>query len=441
MIIDFSISNFRSIREPQLLSFEATGDTHLEDYYVVKKGKYRLLKMATILGANASGKTNIIRAFSMFPQLILQPCETKTSQIHFEQFALDPDYNGKDTEMAINFLCNDKKYCYTVGFNNRVVSHELLQCHPFGELRSHKVYERFTDKDTGMSTIKWGEKYRAASATRDLNTNLLHNRTVFGAYQVSNIHLPWMKEIVDWVSTYLLPPVNNSEQGLFGYVSKQIDKQILDKKVMANLLTDADLGICDFLFKKEVKDIPQELITFILEDESAPAELKAKLKENPTAEEFKVELVHRGNQIKVPFEFSQESGGTQRYYELLGILLMLVKEPHFVAIDELECRLHPDLYEYFITLFLTNAQESQLVYTTHMREFLNDKDLFRDDSVWLTEKSDIGATELYSIADFDSNTLRASTNRYNAYNVGLLGAVPKLGATYIQSIKTKQSNE
>lgn len=88
----------------------------------------------------------------------------------------------------------------------------------------------------------------------------------------------------------------------------------------------------------------------------------------------------------VPFEFKEESGGTQRYYELIGILMLLVKESHFVAIDELECRLHPDLYEHFVTTYLNNANDSQMIFTTHMREFLDDKGLFRDDSVWLTEK-------------------------------------------------------
>lgn len=56
MVIDFSISNFRSIRDKQTLSFEATNSTHLEEYFVMKVGKYRLLKIATLLGANASGK-------------------------------------------------------------------------------------------------------------------------------------------------------------------------------------------------------------------------------------------------------------------------------------------------------------------------------------------------------------------------------------------------
>lgn len=88
MIIDFTVSNFRSIKEPQTLSFEATDDKHLEDYYVVEKGGYRLLKMATIIGANASGKSNMLQAYMQFIILMRLPCENKTDKILYSKFAL-----------------------------------------------------------------------------------------------------------------------------------------------------------------------------------------------------------------------------------------------------------------------------------------------------------------------------------------------------------------
>ncbi len=157
------------------------------------------------------------------------------------------------------------------------------------------------------------------------------------------------------------------------------------------------------------------------------------MRTNPTTEDYKIRLIHNGAQGGVPFEFEEESGGTQRYYELTGLLMLLIKDSHFVAIDELECRLHPDLYEHFITTFLNNVKESQMVFTTHMREFLDNKGMYRDDSVWLTEKSAEGATEIYSLADFGSDVLRDSTNRYNMYKAGRLGAVPRLQDVYVET--------
>ena len=433
MIIDFTISNFRSIKEPQTLSFEATDDTHLEDYFVVKKGKYRLLKMASILGANASGKSNIIRAYTLFPNLVLNPCENKNDIIPFDNFALDENTKAQDSEIIVNFICGEAKYHYEICFNNKMVCHEILRCQPF-EKREHKVFERNTDMSTLVSSIVTGSGYKSAEIQR-LTTNLLHNRTVFGAYQKSNVNIPWMKTIVDWIDNYCMPIVKTSEQRLSKFTSKNITNNKISKSQVAGLLHKADIGINDFSIKKEENPIPPEIIDRIQKDPDAPIELKERIERNPTSVDFEVVMMHQGSQADVPFDFDEESRGTQRYYELAGVLLRLINEPHIVAVDELEFSMHPDLYEHFIVTFLTNAKESQLMFTTHMREFLADRGLFRDDSVWFTQKSELGATELYSLADFGTDVLRKVNSRYNAYRSGRLGAVPHLGDTFVEQYK------
>jgi AAA15 family ATPase/GTPase len=403
MILDFSISNFRSIKETQTISFEATKDTHLEDYLIVKKDKYRILKIATILGANASGKSNIIRAFGLLHDLILSPCENKNSEIDYDKFALDTDFVDNDSVMIVNFICGEQKYYYEVHFNNKAVTYELLKKHPFGELKDHNVYTRETDLEKGVSIIKWGSKYKLASKTRGLIDNLIHNRTVFGAFQNTNVDIPWMKEIIDWVDCYILPQVLPTPQGLFRDITEQIAEQRIDKEIIVRHLNKADIGISDFIIEKIDNDIFNN---------------------------YEIRFIHNGSQGGVSFDVREESEGTKRYYELSGVLMLLVKENHFVTIDELECRLHPDLYEHFVLTYLKNTKESQIIFTTHSREFLNDRGLFRDDSVWITEKTDVGATNLYSLADFDSNFLRNTTNRYNMYKAGRLGGVPRLQDTY-----------
>ena len=437
MILDYTISNFRSIREAQTLSFEANSDNHLEDYYVVKIDKYRILKIATILGANASGKSNILRAFSLFPLLMLNPCETKSSKIGYDQFALDNNMEKEYSKMIINFICDNIKYRYEIHFNNDIIKYELLQAHPFGEIRAHKVFERILDIDTTLSEIKWGNKYSSIGNTRDLSVNLLPNRTVFGSFQKSNVNIPWMKKIIDWADSYILPIVKTSEQHLSDYTSRLLSNNTIDKEQVKMLLRTADIGVSDFVLKKEIRDIPQPLIELILKDDSAPEPLKNKVMDDPTTEDINVKMIHNGAQGGVELDFNEESNGTKRYYELSSILLKLTNESHFVTVDELESRMHPDLYQHFLNTYLSNAKNSQLVFTTHMREFLNDRDLFRDDSVWFTEKNDIGATQLYSLADFGSDILRNSSNRYNAYRIGRLGAIPNLGGTHI-NIENRQ---
>lgn len=435
MILDFTISNFRSIKEAQTISFEATSDSHLEDYYIIHKNKYRILKIATILGANASGKTNIIRAFGMLHDLILEPCQNKNSKIDYDQFALDTDFSDQDSVMIVNFICGEQKYYYEVHFNNRVVSYELLKKHPFGNIRAHKVFERTTDISSDISVINWFGKYKSNSKSRDLKANLIPNRTVFGAFQNTNVDIPWMKEIVDWLSTYMLPQVATYEQKIEKFVNKKINKQEINKDLVALQLKKADIGITDFVIEKEIVNIPETIVDSILSDSDAPEELKNRMRTNPTTEDYKVRLIHNGSQGGVAFDFEEESGGTQRYYELIGILMLLINESHFLTIDELECKLHPDLYEHFIVSYLNNVKESQMIFTTHMREFLNDKGLFRDDSVWLAEKTTEGATEIYSLADFGCDVIRDSTNRYNMYRTGRLGGVPRLQNAYIKTNK------
>ena len=433
MILDFTISNFRSIKETQTISFEATNDSNLEDYYIIRKDKYRILKIATILGANASGKTNIIRAFGMLYNLILEPCQNKGSKIEYDRFALDSNINDKDSIMIVNFLCGEQKYYYEVHFNNRAVSYEILKRHPFGSIRAHRVFERTTDISTETSNINWFGKYKSDSNSRDLKSNLIPNRTVFGAFQSTNVDIPWMKEIVDWTRAYMLPFVAPYAQKIDKFVNKKINRQEISKDLISLQLKKADFGISDFIVEKKIIDIPKHIVDSILADNDAPEDLKNRMRTNPTTEDYKIRLIHNGAQGGVPFEFEEESGGTQRYYELTGLLMLLIKDSHFVAIDELECRLHPDLYEHFITTFLNNVKESQMVFTTHMREFLDNKGMYRDDSVWLTEKSAEGATEIYSLADFGSDVLRDSTNRYNMYKAGRLGAVPRLQDVYVET--------
>lgn len=432
LILDFTISNFRSIREPQTISFEASKDTHLEDYYVIKKGDYRILKMAVILGANASGKSNVVKAFNLFLKLMAFPCENKQSKIEYAKFALDKEYAKKDSIMIINFLCGEQKYRYEMHFNNDMITYESLQRHPFGELRSHKVFERTTNLQSRLSTIKWGDKFRSNSNTRALNVNLLHNRTVFGAFQSSNVDIPWMQEIVTWLNIYMLP----TNAFNVGVVTRLLEADYINKSLMTTQLQKADIGVSNFLIERKKKNIPKNVIDLILEDEEFPSYFKESL----TEEDSIIYLSHKGKDGIVTFDFDQESGGTQRYFELAGLLLELVDKPHCAVIDELECRLHPDLYTHFITTFLHNAKESQIVFTTHSREFLADKDMFRDDIVWFTEKNDEGATELYSLADFGSDVLRDSSNRYNFYRAGRLGAVPRLGDTYIANPKNVETD-
>ena len=106
-------------------------------------------------------------------------------------------------------------------------------------------------------------------------------------------------------------------------------------------------------------------------------------------------------------------------------MLLLTEHNSVLAIDELEESLHPDLYQHFLFSYLKNSRQSQLIVTTHNRELLNDRDLFRKDAIWMTDRRNKEQmTDLYSLDSFDSSVVRDTTNVYNAYRIGKLGGVP-----------------
>lgn len=439
MLIDFTISNFRSIKDPQTISFEATDDTHLEEYYVVNKGGFRLLKMATIIGANASGKSNMLQAYMLFLLLMRVPCESKTDRILYDRFAFDNESAAQDSTIGVNFICAGFHYRYHIVFNNELVFEENLQRRELGSSELKLIFVRRTDRITKHSVVSLEDDYlKYQKEFEDLQRNLLHNRTVFGAYQKTNVDIPWMKEVADWMVSYLLPIVTTAEQGLPQYTSNQIFAGKISKEQVAAFLRKADVGIDDFSVKNEDIPISVEYASALLADSRVDVSVKEQVKNKTAISTARVKMMHQGNKGHYELDFKEESRGTQRYYEMAGVLLTLINSSHIVAIDELEYAMHPDLYEHFMATFLTNAKESQIICTTHMREFLTDRNLFRDDSVWIAQKDSCGASEFYSMADFDKKELQQIGSRYNAYKSGRLGGVPLLGDTYVEPHKLQE---
>ena len=129
--------------------------------------------------------------------------------------------------------------------------------------------------------------------------------------------------------------------------------------------------------------------------------------------------------------YTSESLGTQRFFDLAGILYMLIAHPYVFSIDEIESSTHPELIKHFLLSFCTNSKHSQLLVTTHNRELLNDKDIFRSDIIQFTEKDENYATRLYRLSDFGTDVVRNTSNILNAYNAGKLGAFPRLSDYYI----------
>lgn len=433
MILNFSIQNFGSIKDKQTLSFEADKSDHLEEAYVTRCGGRRILKLALLYGANASGKTTVLKALDFLRQLVIDPQSKKTDRLDFEPYLFDPDTPKQPTVLSIEFIRNEVRYAYRVEFTQEaVVAEELYAYYTPNKAR---IYQRTTDLERQFVEIKFGSKMTKSKAVKQsLTANTLWNNTVLGGYLKTNVDSKELQEVVDWFKFYLkrmVQPQTSFEDLIFFQME---DGEILSSD-MIPILQQADLHISDIVIQsREIvgRQEVEDFLSLINDHHSVMSKGDViDLREEAKAVIKKVMLEHTVNGAKYQLPLEEESRGTRRYYEFAGLLALFIKDPRAMLIDELETSLHPDLYRHFIVSYLLNTKDSQILATTHNRELLDDRDLFRNDAIWFTDKSNADATELYSLADFDRSVIGKKTNVLNAYKSGKLSGTPILGDTHI----------
>ncbi|HAA14170.1 MAG TPA: ATP-binding protein [Cytophagales bacterium] len=421
MLLNFSVENFGPIKERQTLSMEADKSDHLEEHYVMTtETGHRVLKLALIYGANASGKTTILKAIDQLRKLVNSDQTYRDNTLDYNPFLFARLNKTKPTRFAVDFIHEEVRYSYIISYNEDAIIEESLFY--FSPNRS-KVFYRKLDPNKQTSIIQVGSKIKLHNTTKKLlEGNTLRNDTVFGGYRKTNVEILQIQKALDWFKGFLNQVVY-PENNLADQTHRHLGNPNSDKDQFISLLKKADFNISDLIIEES-----NQGLSFV---EKAQNELYEKLGSVKRIKSFRVLLTRRFDDQLISIPFSYESEGTKRYYGLLGILQSLVQTNESLFIDELESSLHPELFQHFLLSFLVNAKQSQIIATTHYREVLNNRDLFRDDAIWFTDKPDGYATELYSLADFDTSVVRDTTNVLNAYKAGKLGGVPNLGDYYI----------
>lgn len=408
MIVNFSIQNFGSIKDEQTLSFEADASKHLEDTYVVHTAGKRLLKLALIYGANASGKTTVLKALDFLRDLVVNPKEKKTDILHFDPFLFDVQTPLQPTQLSIEFVHEEVCYQYEIAFTRQAIISEALYIDTFEKVL---VYSRTTDIEEQLTKISFGDKITLdKNAQQTLELNTLWNNTVLGGFLKTNINLEEFRRVADWFGNYLKSIVAPDTK-LDTYITNEIDDEKITKEEILEILKKADFNISDMIIRKKEEFVQKYLPRFF----------KVQI-------EGRIIFQHKIDNVFYSLPMEKESEGTKRFYGFAGLLALLIKTPTIFPIDELESSLHPDLYTHFLLSFLQNAQHSQLIASTHNRELLGDTDIFRNDVIWFTNKGEDCATELYSLADFDTSAIK---NFLNAYKIGKFSGVPRLFDTFI----------
>jgi AAA15 family ATPase/GTPase len=435
MIIEFSITNFGSIREKQTLSFEATKDTTLADYYIFEPiPKLRLLKLAMIFGPNASGKSTVLKALEFLREQILQPAHNKADKLPFQPFLLDNYSKKTSSSFELLFIQQGIRYRYNIEFNQKCVLFESLDFTPHG--REANFFTRKTNAESQTVEIEYGSLVEIDNKNRyKLETAILWNNAALGVFSKANIDFKELKKAYSWFEDYLMTMIS-SEMNLFDLTMEKIRSSSKIKSEVVQLLKYADVQIENIdIIEKEI-EFDKQQVKLLTELPNLPEYLKNKI-ETSDGKMKVINLAFRhvgkdnnGNTILIPLKSEQESNGTLRYFGLGGVLATLFTQQKAVSIDEFESSLHPDLAQNLILRFLVQSKQSQLLVTTHNIDFLGEQDVIRRDAVWFTRKDEHGATELYSAADFDTSVIRKSSSLLNIYEAGRLGAKPNLGSIF-----------
>lgn len=425
MLLEFRVKNFKSIKDECCLSMVASKDKTHEERLLPVDDKTKALPVAVIYGANASGKSNVIEAYNIFCNLVRDSATrvTSDSKIPRVPFKLDDRCLTEPSEFGMDFLLEKIRYSYEFSVTGERVIHERLISYPKGQPR--RLFERKWKKKTKSYEYKFhaswkGEKKKFQEMTRD-NALFLSVSAQFNHWLATEL----VKFITDG-SNFNLKSIYNDEQIIqmqfTNYFSKNYEEF---KKSICKMLIQSDFGIHDF----SVVKLPKEESPFwpLLKDNFEDRESdKLDLTLHVKTKHIKKSI--DGHEKLVEFEMREESDGTQRFYTLAGFIVMALLSGMILVADELDLRLHPLLTKTIIKKFLDpkiNTKGAQLIFATHDVGLLEDKNLFRRDQIWFTEKDRFGATDLYSLWDFDEKP-RRDENIRKGYLAGRYGAIPIL---------------
>lgn len=418
MIVEFSVKNFRSIKELQTISFVATGLKSPPKYRYVDKnnieevGNDRLLKTIGIYGANASGKSNIIAALNYFLDVLKKESSSESNLKSLcDSFLFQEEAVNNESFFQIVFYLEKKKYRYgfTVKRNlkvranpDKVYSSEIVVSEWLYGQKEKNLVELF--KRTGKEVKK------DSQSTFEKVPPLPYEHSLFlthaAAYDSKGICLFIRK----FLTNYTITGITHDTEMLRFYSVYVIDN-LNAKKRFLEFLSKFNLDYSDINIKYESNEPKQSYVT----------RDKIFLKKsfyNSNNKKESVELNLKNN----------ESDGTKKMFDLAGLLLLIfnLNESVTVIIDEIDSNFHPSLLIRLIELFNDkeiNKSRSQLLFTSHDTNLMSPK-IMRRDQFYFTEKSEDDSTRLYSLADLKG--IKNDADFAKQYLAGFYGALPIL---------------
>lgn len=416
MLLEFSCSNHKSIREKVFFSTLAGTDATHEDKIYIFDG-LRILKSAVLYGANGSGKSNFIDSISFMKYLVTNSISNAPGQ-GIRQVPHKLEGFKKESAYKIQFVSNKVRYAYGFSIKDMIVTDEYLYYFPNG--RQTKIFER------SLEEFSAGSKFRGKLNTcKDV---LKPNRLLLSCAA----NFSTVEEITDAYRFFaddlvIFKPGN--EDNWMNYSLYQIYK---DKRIKDAVITFMnELGIC-------IKDIEVSIDKKQLESSNLPSFLSDEFKKILLEKKFDAidaKVVYDSFKINL---LNDESSGVKKLFGMLCPLIDIMANGKVLICDEIESGLHESLVFGLVKLFaeVNNNKFSQMIFTTHETGLLN-LDVFRRDQIWFTElREDDRSTDLYSLVEIKN--VRKEDNFNRAYISGKYGAIPMLNLNFADIVSKMQ---
>jgi len=402
MIHSFSCKNFYSFKDENILNFVVNNKAPKNNSYTNSSLGNRISKVETVIGANASGKTNLLKVLPFLKWLIVDSFNMSPDAHILVQPFLFGDSKKQPTELSVVFEINNKVYTYYFLMNKERILKEELKLTSFGKKKqtTKKLFSRsWSDKNNSYCLSK--DNFKLPKGFKKFlrtNSSIIASASRFNHIESQEIMKYWKNietNVIEagWVGDCLLPNSLNQLIDAFNFFNDNDDL----KKEAEKLLHRFDLGLDGFEIKKEKK-------------------------ENGFLLQVKATHLFEGEKQYLPMYY--ESSGTKQSLVLLKNILSALKNGSIAILDEFECNLHPEMIVALYDLFIqkeTNPNNAQLLMSTHSHMILNKLDKYQ---IVFVEKNKDSISETWRLSEVVGS--RTDDNYYNKYISGTYGAVPKI---------------
>jgi AAA15 family ATPase/GTPase len=423
MIIEFSITNFRSIKERQTFSLvaETTKSKRESNTFEVDLqagSSLRLLRSSVIYGGNASGKSNFIRAFANLRTLIVASGYAAVGEpiLFYSPFLFDVSTREAATTFECTFIAPDSiKYDYTVSFDRKHILNEELNYYP-KQLKKN-LFKRLVDPEQEFDSAKFNkEVLKEEEIGFSSPQKIFKNQAILAKFGRDIPHVQ-LSSIFSYFAGWRIWEANNSE-----------DIRMLTASIIDTVISQEDPAFFRRL-QRLIKATDTKVNELVLKpNQDTPNAIRSRRYMLAVTERlFGLHTVYNEDKKEAVHElpFAEESAGTKVLFALGALVLSAIENGGPVVFDELDNSLHPRVSRFLVQLFNNqefNPKNAQIIFSSHEANLM-DKDIFRSDQIWFAEKDEKGATEIYSAQDFDG--VREDISFEKWYLSGKFGAIPQ----------------